>query len=114
MTMTHSEEVSNGRQKPDSTDEVAGVMTLHNKNLLSLNALLSRQGGLSVLCIKQCTESRHVHRKNQQAYAVTNSSEFKEVTWNKTAESTDSVKGARFWGKVWHTLYPIWFTLIRP
>ena len=27
--------------------------------------------------------------KNQQAYAVTNSSELKEVTWNKTAEPSD-------------------------
>ena len=43
-----------------------------------------------MLCVKQCTESCE-KKRNQQAYAVTNSSEFKKVTWNKTAESSDAV-----------------------
>ena len=30
-------------------------------------------------------------KQNQQAYAVTNSSEWREVTWNKTAESSDTI-----------------------
>ena len=51
---------------------------------------------------KQYRESRHVYRKkqNQQAYAATNSSEFKEATWNNTAESSDSFdKRERGFGK---------------
>ena len=90
MTMTHSDEVTNGSQKPGRTDVSAGVMTPHEKKLLSLHAVLSRQGRLLVLYIK--TVRRVTCReKNQQTYAVTNSSEFKEVTWNKTPESSDSV-----------------------
>ena len=30
-------------------------------------------------------------KQNQQAYAVTNSSEWREVTWNKTSESSDTI-----------------------
>ena len=61
MTMTHSDEVTNESQIPGPADVSAGVMTPHKKNLLSLNALLSRQGGLLVLVKKkQCAESRHV------------------------------------------------------
>ena len=64
--MTHSDEVTNGSQNPGPTDVSAWIMTPHKKNLLSLYALPSRQGGLLVLCIKkQCTESRHVYRKNK-------------------------------------------------
>ena len=77
--------------------------------------LLSKQGGLLVLCIKQCAESREKNKQNQQAYAVTNSSEFKEVTWNKTAESSDSVDNTeRGFGEMSGTLLPIWCTLITP
>ena len=43
MTMTHSDEVTNGSQKPSPTDVSAGVITPRKKNLLSLYAL---QGGL--------------------------------------------------------------------
>ena len=58
VTMTHSDEVTNGSQKPGPSDESAGVMTPHRKNLSSLYALLSRQGRLLVLCMRQCAESR--------------------------------------------------------
>ena len=58
MTMTHSDEVTNRSQKPGPTDMSAGVMTPHKGNLISLYALLSRQGRLLVLCLRQCTESR--------------------------------------------------------
>merc|ERR1719284_292956 len=77
MTMTHSSEVANVNQKPGPADMNAGVMTPHKKNLIYLYALLNGQGRLLVLCSRQCTES-HV-KKDHQAFAGTNSIEFKEV-----------------------------------
>ena len=79
MTMTHSCEDTNVSQKPGPTDMSAGVMTSHKKNLISLYALLNKQGRLVVLCFETvyrvpCGE------KNQQAHAVTNSNEFAKVT----------------------------------
>ena len=55
MTMTHSDEVANGSQKPGPADVSAGVMTPHKKNLLSLYTLLSKPRRLLVHCVKQCT-----------------------------------------------------------
>ena len=60
---THSDEVTDGSQKPGSTDVSVGVIIPHKKNLLSLYALLSRQGGLLVLCIK--TVHRVTSRKTK-------------------------------------------------
>ena len=62
-------------QEPGPTDMSAGVMTPLQKNLIRLSALVNGQGRLSVLCSRQCTESRV--KKDQQAFAVTNSIEFK-------------------------------------
>ena len=94
MSMTHSIEVSNVNQVPDPTDMSAWVMTPHKKKMIRLCALLNRQGRLLVLCSRQCTESL-VKKRDHQAYAVTNSPEFKKVIWNKTAESSDSLKNKR-------------------
>ena len=57
VTMTHSDEVTNGSQKPDPTDVSARVMTPHKKNLFGLYALLCRQRRLLVLCMRECAES---------------------------------------------------------
>ena len=67
MTMTHSDEVTNGSQKPGPTDVSAGVIAAQKKNLLSLYALLSKQGGLLVLCIK--TVHRVTSRKTKPTSA---------------------------------------------
>ena len=85
MSMTHSYEVTNVSQKPGPTDMSAGVMTPHRKNLISLYALLNRQGRLLVLCLRRCGESR-VEKKDQQAYPVTNSNEFTEVVVEQRGE----------------------------
>ena len=81
MTMTHSDEVTNGSQIHGPADVSAGVMTPRKKNRLSLYALLSKQGGLLVLCIKTVhrVASRAKKKQNQQAHTKTSSSEFKEV-----------------------------------
>ena len=86
-------------QKPGPTDMSSGVRTPHKKNLIYLYALGNGQGRLSVLCSRQSTKSRV--KKDQQAFAVTNSIEFKMTStrsvpgekmgsMNKVAESTDS------------------------
>ena len=113
MTMTHSFEVTNVNQKPGPTDMSAGVMTP-----------LNGQRRLLVLCSRQSTESRV--KKDQQAFAVTNSIEFKKhvdtqvfqekmCNLNKAAKSTDSIdKGNKVSGKVLQTLSSIWFELTSP
>ena len=84
---------------------VLGVMTPHKKNLMCLYALLNGQGRLSVLCSRQCTESRV--KKDQQGFAVTNSIEFKMTSThmcsrNKVAESTDSFGKGNKVGRLCH------------
>ena len=74
MTMTHSDEVINGSQNPGPTDVTAGVMTPHKKNLRSVYVVAQQaRKTLGALCeiVRRVT--------CQQAYAVANSSEFKEV-----------------------------------
>ena len=66
MTMTHSDEVTNGSQKPGRTDVSAGVMTTQKESVKPVRLAHS-------WCAESCVE-----KTNQQAYAVTNSSEFKE------------------------------------
>ena len=63
MTMTDSNEVTNVSQKPGPADMNAGVMIPHKKNLISLYALLNRQRGLLVFCLRQCPESRVEKKK---------------------------------------------------
>ena len=100
-------------------------MTPQRKNLKNLYALLNGQGRLLALCSRKCAESRV--KKDHQAFAVTNSIEFKEVitsthmcsrkkeNLNKAAESTSSlIRGIRSQGKVRQTLSSKWFELISP
>ena len=75
--MTHSYEVSNVNQEPGAKNMSAGVMTPHKKNLTCLYASLNGKGRLSVLCSRQCTESRV--KKDQLVFAVKNSIEFKHI-----------------------------------
>ena len=84
MTMTHSYEVSNMNQEPGPSDMSAGVMTPHKKNLIYLYVLLNGQGRNSALCSRQCAESRV--KKDQQAFAVTNSIEFKMTSTHSVPE----------------------------
>ena len=116
-------EVSIVNQEPGPTDVSAGVLTPHNKTLICLCALLTGQGRVLVLCSRLCTESRV--KKDQQAFAVTNSIEFKMTSTHmfqekmgslsKAAESTDSsTKGTRSHGRVRQTLSSRWFEFISP
>ena len=75
-----------------------GVMTPRKNNQSNLCALLGRQRRLLVHCTRQSAESC-VEKKKQQACAVTNSSEFKEVTtltlvstWIKRCKTGTSVR----------------------
>ena len=103
MTMTHSDEVTNGSQKPGSSDVSAGVMTLRKKNLLNLYALLGRQERLVARCIRQCSES--CAEKNPTGARCNrfvriqrgNHADAREYLgkavqkWNETAESSESL-----------------------
>ena len=44
MTMTHSDKVTNGGQKPRPTDTSVGVITPHKKTLLNLKTVRCQQG----------------------------------------------------------------------
>ena len=124
MTMTHSCEVPNVNQEPGPTDMSAGVMTPHKKNLICLYALLNGQGRLSVLCSRQWTASRV--KKDQQAFAATNSIEFKmtsthvlhEKKWEAWTSSLNPriqlTRRIRSQGRVRQTLSSMWFELVSP
>ena len=116
LTMTHSDEVTNGSQKPGPTDVSAGVMTPHNKNLWSLYALLSRQGGLLVLCIMQCTESRVWKKTNWRMLRQTHPNSKRSPGTRRLNPRIHSVdnREQQSPGKVWQTFLPMWFTLISP
>ena len=60
-TMTHSDEVTNGSQKPGPRE----CWDPTQKNLLSLYALLSGQGGLFVLCNENSAQSRVTCTRNK-------------------------------------------------
>ena len=83
-------EVSNVNQEPGPTDMSAGVLTPHNKTLICLCALLNGQGRVLVLCSRQCTESRV--KKDQQAFAVTNSIEFKMTSTHMFQEKNGKLE----------------------
>ena len=63
-------------------DISAGDKSPCKKNLLNFCALLCRQGRLLGHCKRQCAES--CGKGNQQAYAVTNSTEFKKELISRT------------------------------
>ena len=79
MTMTHSYEVVNVNQQPAPTDMSAGVMNPHKKESDTFVRLAQRARktlGTLFKTVHRVTREK----KDHQAFAVTNSIEFKEAS----------------------------------